>query len=111
MTETETNNEQGLVKTDIYNGEDKTQNDYIGDLKTQAQDYGQRLQEAAGKAKDFAAERFSQAGDKLKELQNKNPQELLEDAKEYARKKPGEAILISAAVGLVLGLILKGGRR
>jgi len=107
MTETETNNEQSLVKPDIYNGEDKTGNDYIGDFKSQAQDYGQRLQEAAGKAKDFAAERFSQAGDKLKELQNKNPQEILEDAKEYARKKPGEAILISAAVGLVLGFLLK----
>ena len=111
MAEMATNNEQSLVKPDVYNGEDTAQNDYIGDFKSQAQDYGQRLQEAAGKAKDFAAERFTQASDKLKELQNKNPQELLEDAKEYARKKPGEAILISTAVGLVLGLILKGGRR
>jgi ElaB/YqjD/DUF883 family membrane-anchored ribosome-binding protein len=36
---------------------------------------------------------------------------LVEDAKEFARKKPGQTILISAAVGLVLGLLLKGGRR
>lgn len=107
MAEMEINNEQSLIKPDIYNGEEKSENDYLGDFKTQAQDYGQKLQDAAFKAKDFAAERFTQAGDKLKELQNKNPQELLEDAKEYARKKPGEALLISAAVGLVIGFLLK----
>jgi ElaB/YqjD/DUF883 family membrane-anchored ribosome-binding protein len=107
MAETEMNNERSLVKPDIYNGEDTAQSDYIGDFKAQAQDYGQRLQEAAGKAKDFATERFGQASDKLKDLQNKNPQELLEDAKDYARRKPGEALLISAAVGLVLGWLLK----
>ena len=110
MAEMGTNQEQSLVKTDIYNGEDKTQNDYLGDFKTQAQDYGQQLQNAAMKAKDFAAEKFTQANDKFKELQNKNPQELVEEAKEYARKKPGEAILVSAVVGLVVGLLLKGRR-
>ena len=110
MAEIETNNEQSLVKPEIYNGgveETAGGGDYLNDFRAQAQDYGQKLQEAAVKAKDYAAEKFSQAGDKLKELQNKNPQELVEDAKEYARKKPGEAILISAAVGLVLGLLLK----
>ena len=84
--------------------------EFLGDLKMQAQDYGQRLQDAAVKAKDFAGEKFAQAGDKLKELQNKDPKELIEDAKEYARQKPGHAILISAAVGVVLGFLLKGRR-
>jgi ElaB/YqjD/DUF883 family membrane-anchored ribosome-binding protein len=41
-------------------------------------------------------------------LQNIDPNELLEEAKKYARQKPGEALLISAAVGMVLGLILRG---
>ena len=106
----ENNQEQGLIKTDIYNGEDKAEN-YMNDFKAQAQNYGQQFQDAAVKAKDFAAEKFSQVSDKLKELDGKDPQELLEDAKEYARQKPGQALLVSAAVGLVLGLILKGGRR
>lgn len=83
------------------------ENDYFNDFKTQAQDYGQKLQDAAYKAKDYATEKFGQAGDKLKELQGKDPQQLVQEAKEYARKKPGEAILISAAVGLVLGFLLK----
>ena len=109
MAETETN-QQGLVKTDIYNGEDKMENDYAAEFRTQAQEYGQKLQDAAGKAKEFATEKFNQASGKLKELQDKNPQELMEEAKEYARKKPGEAILVSAVVGLVVGLLLKGRR-
>ena len=73
----------------------------------QAQEYGQRLQDAASKAKSFAGETFAQASDKFKELQNKDPKELVEDAKEYARQKPGQTILISAAVGLVIGMILR----
>ena len=35
----------------------------------------------------------------------------VEDAKEFARQKPGQTILISAAIGLVLGLVLRGGRK
>ncbi len=84
--------------------------EFLGDLKMQAQEYGQRLQDAATKAKDFAGEKFAQAGDKFKDLQNKDPKELVEDAKEYARQKPGQTILISAAIGLVIGFLLKGRR-
>lgn len=98
--------EQGLVK--MENEKDETNNQYFDDFKGQAQEYGQRLQDAAGKAKDFAGDKFAQASDKFKEMQGKDPKELVEDAKEYARQKPGQALLISAAVGLVLGLIIKG---
>lgn len=66
----------------------------------QAQEYGQ-------KAKAYAEEKFAWAGEKFKEIQNKDPKELVEDAKEYARQKPGQTILISAAVGLVLGMLLR----
>lgn len=108
MVETEINNEQkGLVKSDLYNGEDKVENNYYGDVRAQAEEYGQRLNDAALKAKEFAGEKFAQASDKFKELQNKDPKELIADAKEYARQKPAQTILISAAVGLVLGLLLK----
>ena len=96
--------EQGLVPV----LPEETQDDeYLGDLRMQAQEYGQRLQDAAGKAKVFAEERMAWAGDKLKELQEKDPKQIVEDAKEFARQKPGQTILISAAVGLVVGLILR----
>jgi ElaB/YqjD/DUF883 family membrane-anchored ribosome-binding protein len=81
--------------------------EYLGDVKMQAQDYQQRFQDAAVKAKDFASEKFAQASDKFKELSNKEPKELLEEAKEFARQKPAQAIVVSAAVGLILGLLLK----
>ena len=87
--------------------EEATGDEYLGDLRMQAQEYGQRLQDAAGKAKIFAEEKVSWAGDRLKELQDKDPKQIVEDAKEFARQKPGQTILISAAVGLVLGLILR----
>ncbi len=104
------NEEQGLIPVSHENGEDTT-NDYMNEFKAQAEEYGQKLQDAAMKAKDYASERFAVAGEKFKELQDKDPRELVEDAKEYARQKPGQTILISAAVGIVLGLLLRGGRK
>ena len=90
----------------------KAQHDeFLGEFKMQAQEYQQKFQDAAVKAKDYASEKFTQASEKFKELSQKDPKELVEDAKEFARQKPGQTILISAAVGLVLGLILRGGRR
>jgi len=103
--------EQSLAPLDTGYNQDANTDEFLGDLKMQAQEYGQKIQDAATKAKDFASEKFVQAGDKFKEFSNKDPQELIEDAKEFARQKPGQTILISAAVGLVLGLLLRSGRR
>jgi ElaB/YqjD/DUF883 family membrane-anchored ribosome-binding protein len=79
-------------------------------LSQTAQQYGQKLSEAATHAKDFVADKVSVVSDKFKDLQNADLGELAENAKEYARRKPGQALLISAAVGLVLGLIVRGRR-
>lgn len=102
--------EQGLVPVTPEGGRASgfLDDEFLGDLKMQAQEYGQKIQDAAAKARDFAGERLSQAGDKFKELQGKDPKELIEDAKQYAREKPGQTILISAAIGLVIGLLVKG---
>jgi ElaB/YqjD/DUF883 family membrane-anchored ribosome-binding protein len=72
---------------------------------------GHKISEAATQAKDYVTDKVSVVGDKLKELQNADIGEVAENAKEYARKNPGQAILISAAAGLVLGLILRGRRQ
>lgn len=79
-------------------------------LSQTAQDYGQRISEVATHAKDFVSDKVSVVGDKIKDLQNADLGELAENAKEYARQKPGQALLISAAAGLLLGLILRGRR-
>jgi ElaB/YqjD/DUF883 family membrane-anchored ribosome-binding protein len=98
--------EEGLVP--VANEFGSSQDEYLGDLKMQAQEYSRKVQDAAVKARDFASEKFSQAGDKLKELQDKDPKQIVEDAKEFARQKPGQAILISAAVGIILGILVRG---
>lgn len=100
--------EQSLVPLVPDANEGRLDDEFLGDLRVQAQEYGQKLQDAAGKARIYAEEKAAWAGEKFKELQNKDPKELVEDAKEFARQKPGQTILISAAVGLVIGFLLKG---
>lgn len=75
-----------------------------------AQEYGQKISDAASHAKEFVTEKVTVVGDKFKELQNADFAEITENAKDYARKNPGQAILISAAAGLLVGLILRGRR-
>jgi len=79
-------------------------------LAQTAQQYGEKITEAAGQAKEYLGEKITVVGDKFKELQNADLSEVAENAKEYARKNPGQAILISAAAGLLVGLILRGRR-
>ena len=75
-----------------------------------AQQYGERISEVAGHAKEYVSDKMTVVGDKIKELQNADLGEVAENAKEYARKNPGQAILISAAAGLLIGLIIRGRR-
>ncbi|HCX29695.1 MAG TPA: hypothetical protein DHU55_07980 [Blastocatellia bacterium] len=76
-----------------------------------AQEYGEKISEAASQAKEYVSDKMTVVGDKIKELQNADLSEITESAKDYARKNPGQAILISAAAGLLVGLILRGSRR
>lgn len=84
-------------------------------LAAQAQQYGQKVADAATQAKDYVADRATAVStvvsDKFKELQNKDFTQVAEDAKEYARQKPGQALLISAAAGFVIGLLLRSSKR
>jgi len=76
-----------------------------------AQEYGQKLAEAATQAKDYVSDKVSVAADKIKDLQNVDYKQVAEDAKAYARQNPGQALLISAAAGFLLGLLIRGSRR
>src|ERR1044072_3653229 len=80
-------------------------------LAATAQEYGQKIAGAASTAKDYVTDKVSVVGDKLTDLRNKDFGEVANDAKEYARQNPGQAILISAAAGLVLGLLIRGSQR
>jgi len=79
-------------------------------LAKTAREYGEKITEAATHAKDYVSDKMTVVGDKVKDLQNADLAEIAENAKDYARKNPGQAILISAAAGLLVGLILRGRR-
>jgi len=80
-------------------------------LAQTAQEYGQKIADAASTAKDYVSDKVSVVGDKIKDLQNTDIKEVANQAKDYARQNPGQAILISAAAGLVLGLLIRGSRK
>ena len=37
--------------------------------------------------------------------------QVAEDAKQYARERPGQAIVVAAAAGFLIGLLIRGSRR
>jgi len=90
----------------IYRGGNK-----MSEFSNGAQECGKQFTDAASRASDYIEEKARVLGDKFKDLQGKNFNEIADEAKDYARRKPGQAILISAAAGLVLGFLLRSGRR
>src|ERR1044071_5977993 len=65
-------------------------------LAQTAQQYGEKITDAASQAREFVTDKIGVVGDKFKELQSADLGEMAENAKDYARKNPGQAILISA---------------
>ena len=80
-------------------------------LAQTAQEYSRKVADAASTAKDYMSDKMSVVGDKITDLRNKDFSEVATEAKEYARQNPGQALLISAAAGFVLGLLIRGSRR
>jgi ElaB/YqjD/DUF883 family membrane-anchored ribosome-binding protein len=100
---------QGLTTTGT--GQGGTGTGTATGLAATAKEYGGKIADAATTAKDYVSDKAAVVTDKIKEISNRDFSEVANDAKEYARKNPGQAILISAAAGLVLGLLIRGSRR
>jgi len=83
----------------------------MSDFSDDAKECGRKIADAATRASDYVEEKARVVGEKFKDFQGKNFNEIADEAKDYARRKPGQAILISAAAGLVLGFLLRNGRR
>ncbi len=84
---------------------------HMSEIEETAREYGRKIAATAAKAHDYLHEKATIAGEKIKDLHGKDFNQIADEAKDYARRKPGQAILISAAAGLFLGLLLRGGRR
>src|SRR5713101_5713407 len=83
----------------------------MSEFSETAHECGRKIADAASRAGDYIEEKAGALGNKLKDLQGKDFREIADEAKDYARRKPGHAILISAAAGLFLGFLLRSGRR
>lgn len=81
------------------------------DLGELAQEYGQKIADKAVQARDFVSAKLDLAGEKFKDLQNRDFSEVAGQAKEYAKKNPGQVIVAAAAAGFLLGILVKVGRR
>jgi ElaB/YqjD/DUF883 family membrane-anchored ribosome-binding protein len=80
-------------------------------IASRAKEYGQTVADAASQAKDYLSDKASVVGDKIQDLRNVDYGQLATDAKDYARQNPGQALLVAAAAGFVIGLLVRGGRR
>lgn len=76
-----------------------------------AKEYGQTVVDAASQAKDYLSDKAGPVVDRLQDLRNVDYQQYATQAKDYARQNPGQALLVAAAAGFVIGLLVRGGRR
>ena len=83
----------------------------MSEFSEDAKECGRKIADAATRATDYIDEKARVVGEKFKDFQGKNFSEIADEAKDYARREPAKAILISAAAGLVLGFLLRNGRR
>lgn len=76
-----------------------------------AKQYGQSVADAATTAKDYITDKAGVVGEKIQGLRDVDYAEYANQAKDYARSNPGQALLVAAAAGFVIGLLVRSGRR
>ena len=81
-----------------------------GGLTQTAHEYTDKISEAVTQAKDYLGDKANAVGGKIKEFATDDLSGMAEKAKDFARQNPGQAILFSAAAGVILGLLVRGRR-
>ncbi|HEX8502216.1 MAG TPA: hypothetical protein VF659_16650 [Pyrinomonadaceae bacterium] len=82
-----------------------------GGIAGRAKEYGQTVADAASTAREFITDKAGVVGEKIQGLRDVDYAEYANQAKDYARQNPGQALLVAAAAGFVIGLLVRGGRR
>jgi ElaB/YqjD/DUF883 family membrane-anchored ribosome-binding protein len=75
-----------------------------------AHEYTDRISDVMSQAKDYLGETMNTVSGKIKEFATDDLSGMALKAKNFARQNPGQAILVSAAAGVLLGLIIRGRR-
>jgi len=81
-----------------------------GGLTETAHEYTDKISDAVTQAKDYLGDKAKNVGGKIKEFATDDLSGLAEKAKDFARQNPGQAILVAAAAGVILGLLVRGRR-
>lgn len=81
-----------------------------GGLTETAHEYTDKISDAVSQAKDYLGDKVNTVGGKIKDFATDDLSGLAEKAKDFARQNPGQAILVSAAAGVLLGLLVRGRR-
>jgi len=76
-----------------------------------AKQYGQTVADAASTAREYITDKAGVVGEKIQGLRDVDYAEYANQAKDYARQNPGQALLVAAAAGFVIGLLVRSGRR
>ncbi|WP_110182468.1 hypothetical protein [Nocardioides solisilvae] len=79
-------------------------------LRTFGDDLGSMAEQGSGMAADLAQEVAQRARDISSRLQDRDPQDLLEDVRGFARRKPGTFLLGALAAGVVAGRVARGAK-
>jgi ElaB/YqjD/DUF883 family membrane-anchored ribosome-binding protein len=79
-------------------------------LTAVAHEYTDKISDAVSQAKDYLGEKAGTVGGKIKEFATDDLSGLAEKAKDFTRQNPGQAILVAAAAGVLLGLFVRGRR-
>ena len=80
-------------------------------IGARAKEYGQTVADAATTAKEYITDKAGVVGEKIQGLREVDYAEYANQAKDYARQNPGQALIVAAAAGFVIGLLVRGGRR
>jgi ElaB/YqjD/DUF883 family membrane-anchored ribosome-binding protein len=86
----------------------------LGTAREKIQAAGGGVSERAGRAADYARERYETAREGLRHgyaRVRKDAGQLVDDVNVFVRDNPGRSILIAAGVGFVIGLLVRGRRR
>jgi len=84
--------------------------DEFGSQPDTAREYTDKLAGAVTQAKDYLGDKLGTVGGKIKDFTKDDLGGMANKAKDFARQNPGQAILVSAAAGLLLGLFVRGRR-
>src|SRR5690606_13963392 len=97
--------------TSQVDDQSRAQKDRLAEtLRTFGDDLGSMAEQGGGLAADLAQEVAQRARALSTRLQDKEPQDLLEDVRGYARRKPGTFLLGALAAGVVAGRVARSAK-